>query len=67
MQGGLNSGHAGRGSAYTAATSTQPADPVAEREAVRVGSISLTWDELLALAVIVNALGTLAVLYVEVS
>ncbi|WP_256299913.1 hypothetical protein [Haloarchaeobius salinus] len=67
MQGGLNSGHNRQGSAYTVATSTEPTDPVTNREAVRVGSVSLTMEELLALAVVVNALGTLVVLYMEVS
>ncbi|MFC6953526.1 hypothetical protein [Halorubellus litoreus] len=71
MQGGLNSNT--RGSAYATATSVDPAtgrdtgQPVAQREAVRLGSVSLTMEELLAIAVIANALGTMVALYLEVS
>ncbi|MFD1645579.1 hypothetical protein [Haloarchaeobius litoreus] len=75
MQGGLNAGSAGMsGSAYAAATGTQPTtttstqgSSVSDREAIRVGSFSLTMEELLAVAVVVNALGTLTALYMEVS
>ncbi|WP_435332838.1 hypothetical protein [Haloarchaeobius sp. TZWWS8] len=69
MQGGLASGHSG--SAYTTATSvsdstgSQPA--VSNREAVRIGGFSLSFEELLALAVLVNATATVITLYLEVA
>ena len=72
MQGGLNSGTM-QGSAYSAATSVDPASPptggqpVAQREALRIGSISLTMEELLAIAVILNALVGVGTLYMQVS
>ncbi|WP_435318473.1 hypothetical protein [Haloarchaeobius sp. TZWSO28] len=68
MQGGLSNGHTGMGSAYSAATSVDtPDQPVTNREAVRIGGFSLTFEELLALAVIVNAGATLVTLYLEVA
>jgi len=70
MRGGLNN-NPREGAAYATATSTTPAStpsqPVSDRDAVSVAGISLTMEELLAFAVLVNAVGTLAALYLEVT
>lgn len=70
MRGGLNN-NPREGAAYATATSTTPAtspdQTVTDREALRIAGVSLTMEELLAFAVLVNAVGTLAALYLEVT
>jgi hypothetical protein len=70
MQGGLNNGTQ-QGSVYATATSVdpndqQPSQPVTDRQALEFSGVSLTMEELLAIAVLVNALVGLGTLYLEV-
>jgi hypothetical protein len=66
MQGGLANEVAGPSVTAVATGQTQTSDPALEREAVRIGRHSLTLEELLAIAIVVEAVATTISLYLEV-